>query len=99
MERIVLTITIATCFFLQGNFFSQPTRFFFFFLHFPQGSSHLLMALIKMSFDGLEAFRASHSSSSHPAELTISYDINSSDSRVNRWWSPLPGVLGGMIPW
>lgn len=52
------------------------------------------MALIEMSFDGLEAFRAAHSSSSRPAELTISYDINSSDSRVNRWWSPLPGVLG-----
>lgn len=91
MERIILTITIATCFFLWGNIFSSAYPFF---LCSPQGSSNLLMALIEMSFDGLEALRAAHSSSSHPAELTISYDINSSDSRVNRWWSPLPGVLG-----
>lgn len=49
---------------------------------------------MEMSVDGLEAFRDAHSSSSHPAELTISHDINSSDSRVNRWWSLLPGVLG-----
>ncbi|KAL0608355.1 hypothetical protein AAY473_024968 [Plecturocebus cupreus] len=58
------------------------------------GSIGSLRALMKMSFDGLDAFRAAHSSSSHPAEPTISHDINSSDSRVNRWWSLLPGVLG-----
>lgn len=40
MERIILTITIATCFFLQGNFFSQPTRFFFF-PPFPPGEQPL----------------------------------------------------------
>lgn len=92
MERMILTITLATCFFLLGFFFfglSLSSS-----LPFHPGEQHLLMALIEMSFDGLEAFRAAHSSSSHPAELTISHDINSSDSRVNRWWSPLPGVLG-----
>lgn len=54
--------------------------------------------LMEMGLDSLEAFVAAHSSSSLPAELTVSQDINSSDSSVNRWWSLLPRCWVAM-PW
>lgn len=88
MERIILLLLLPAlplrkCFFLSSS--SPP---------FSPGEQRLAQGFDEMSFDGLEALRAAHSSSSHPAELTITHDINASDSRVNRWWSPLPGVLG-----